>query len=153
LEELAVSCEYLTSDKLCLAVSESEKAKAGRQVRCENHEKMGCCYVCLFKRECAIGCTYLGNFENEPQQIRGEKSEATSTHTKDEKSEVANAEKVQTVTCFSCNLEMCQTKTKIRIDEEETLPVIVYLCTKCGKMEFAAEEEAKQKLLSKSTKA
>jgi RNase P subunit RPR2 len=153
LEELAVGCEYLTGDKLCLAVSESEKAKAARQVRCENYEKMGCCYVCLFKRKCAIGCTYLGNFENEPQQIRGEKSEVARTHIKDEKSEVANSEKVPAVTCFSCNLEMCQTKTKIRIDEKETLPVIVYLCTKCGKMEFVAEEETKQKLLSKSTKA
>jgi hypothetical protein len=159
LAELAVSCEYLTIDKFCLAVSESPKAKAARQVRCENYEKMSCCYVCLFKRKCAIGCTYLGNFENEPQQIRDEKIEADNTLVKDDKSEVANSEKSPAVNCYLCNLEMCQAKTKIRLDSddleklgEESLPVIVYLCPKCGKMEFVAEEKTRQKLLSKSLK-
>jgi ribosomal protein S27AE len=54
---------------------------------------------------------------------------------------------------------MCQAKTKIRLDSddleklgEESLPVIVYLCPKCGKMEFVAEEKTRQKLLSKSLK-
>jgi hypothetical protein len=32
LSDLASSCEYLTSEKLCLAVSESEKAGLSRQV-------------------------------------------------------------------------------------------------------------------------
>ncbi len=157
--ELAVSCEYLTSDKSCLAVSESVKAKAARQVRCENYEKMSCCYVCLFKRKCAIGCTYLGNFENEPQQIRDEKSEADNAPIKDLESEVSKTEKVPAVNCSSCNLEMSQAKTKIRLDGdeldklgEESLPVIVYLCTKCGKMEFVAEEKTRQNLISKSLK-
>ena len=167
--DLAVSCEYLTSEKLCLAVSESAKAKASRQVRCENYEKMSCCYICLFKRKCAIGCTYLGSFENEPQQIRGEKSEPNNTLIKDEKREAPNTEKAPALNCSICNLEMCQAKTKIRIDGwsglnqkfdggdlgkfgEELLSVIVYLCPKCGKMEFVAEEKARQKLLSRSLK-
>ena len=48
LSDLANSCEYLTSEKLCLAVSESEKARSSRQVRCKNNEKMTCCYLCMF---------------------------------------------------------------------------------------------------------
>jgi hypothetical protein len=170
LADLAVSCEYLTSDKLCLAVSESPKAKAARQVRCENYEKMSCCYVCLFKRKCGMGCTYLGNFENDPQQIRDEKNEADNAPENNERNKVAKTEKVSTVFCSLCNHEMCQTKTKIRIEgwaglkqetagdnsekpSEESLPVIVYLCPKCGKVEFAAEGETKQKLLSQLSKA
>jgi hypothetical protein len=159
LAELAVSCEYLTSDKTCLAVSENVKAKAARQVRCENYEKMSCCYVCLFKRKCSIGCTYLGHFENEPQQIRDEKSEKDKAQIKDENREVVKTERVPVVNCSSCNLEMCQAKTKIKLDGddleklgEESLHVIVYLCTKCGKMEFVAEEKTRQKLISKSLK-
>jgi hypothetical protein len=31
--------------------------------------------------------------------------------------------------------------------EEELLPIIVYLCPKCGRMELVAEEKAKEKLL------
>ncbi len=165
MSDLAASCEYLTSEKLCSAVSESEKAKVARQVRCENDEKMTCCYLCLFKRKCTTSCNYLGNVEDKSQQIGAEKAEADNTLIKNEKSEVDNTKNAPVISCFSCNLEMCQAKTKFRIDGweglqqspangelerlgEEFLPVIIYLCPKCGKIEFVAEEKTKQRLLS-----
>jgi Zn finger protein HypA/HybF involved in hydrogenase expression len=39
---------------------------------------------------------------------------------------------------------MSQVRTKFRIDrceEEEELPVIVYLCPKCGKIDLKADEK------------
>jgi hypothetical protein len=109
-----------------------------------------------------MGCTYLGNFESEPQQIRVEKDDDSITTLKDEKSDADKTKKAPAVTCPSCNVEMCQAKTKIRIDgweglpqkvdggdlgklREESLPVMVYLCKKCGRMEFVALEETKQR--------
>ena len=32
---------------------------------------------------------------------------------------------------------------------EELLPVIVYVCPKCGKLEFMAQEKTKQKIISR----
>ena len=143
MSDLAGCCEYLTSEKLCSAVSDNEKAKAARQVRCKNDEKMTCCYICLFRRKCAINCRFLGNIENESQQIGTEKTEVDNT-------------KNAPVTCCSlCNVKMSQTKTKFRItgwegsdqklaDDDsgklgdELLPAIIYLCPKCGRIEFSA---------------
>jgi len=164
LSDLAISCEYLTNEKLCSAVSENDKAKAARQVRCENDEKMTCCYLCTFKVKCAIGCSFLGNIGNESQQIGAEKSESDNAQIKDEKSELDQTKNAPIISCSLCNIKMCQAKTKIRINGwtglhqkaadgrsekigEELLPVIVYLCPKCGKIEFGAEEATKQKLL------
>jgi hypothetical protein len=157
LSDLANSCEYITSEKLCLAVSESEKAKAARQVRCKNDEKMTCCYICLFKRECAINCRFLGNIENESQQIEAEKTEADNAFINDEKIEEDKTKNATFTRCSLCNVEMSQTRTQFRINgwevsnqklanddsrkPDELLPVIVYLCPKCGKIEFMADEK------------
>ena len=157
MSDLANSCEYLTSEKLCIAVSDSEKAKASRQVRCKNDEKMMCCYLCLFILDCATPCRFLGNIENESQQIDTEKTEIDSTFISNEKTEVDHS-KNAIVYCSLCNVEMSQTRTKFRIDGweethqkladddswklgEEVLPVIVYLCPKCGKIDFRADEK------------
>jgi hypothetical protein len=158
LSDLANSCEYLTSEKLCLAVSESEKAKAARQVRCKNDDKMTCCYLCMFVMDCATPCQFLGNTETEPQQIDPEKTPVNSTTISEQRQE--EDKKVSTIGtyCSECSAEMSQTRTKLRIDgwegshqksadedsgriAEEELPVIVYLCRKCGKIEFRAEEK------------
>ena len=33
---------------------------------------------------------------------------------------------------------------------EELLPVIIYVCTKCGKLEFMAQERTKQRIIFES---
>ncbi len=155
MSDLANSCEYLTIEKSCSAVSESEKAKANRQARCQNDEKTACCYLCLSRRECAISCKYLGRFEGESSPIEAEKTEADHTFNEDEKTEVSQTDKPP-VCCSLCNVEMPQTKTKFRIDGwkgphpklsgddlrelGEELPVIVYACPQCGKIEFRVDK-------------
>jgi len=155
LSDLANSCEYLTIDKLCSAVAESEKAKANRQFRCQNDEKMSCCYICHSISECTIKCRYLGNPQNEPSRIEPDKLEAMSTSKIDEKAEADKIEKVP-VGCSFCNIEMSQTKTKFKINGWEgpppklsgddsselgqELPAIVYCCPRCGKIEFRTDD-------------
>jgi hypothetical protein len=154
--DLANSCEYLTIDKLCSAVSEREKAKAKRQVVCQNEEKMSCCYLCLSRNDCTIKCRFLGNIENESSPVEDEKTNTETGFDKvDEKTEV-NQTEPQVTYCSSCNAEMSQTTTKVRIsgweglhpklsgDESdklgEELPMIVCLCRQCGKIEFKADD-------------
>lgn len=158
LSDLANSCEYLTSEKLCIAVSESEKARSSRQVRCKNSEKMTCCYLCMFVLDCTTPCRFLGNTENEPQQTEAEKTQINNTLISDKKPEQNKTENTPVTCCSLCDVEMSQTRTKFRIDGweksnqkfadndqgrlgEETLPVIVYLCPKCGKIDFKADEK------------
>jgi hypothetical protein len=162
LSDLANSCEYLTSEKLCLAVIESEKAKASRQVRCKNDEKMTCCYLCMFVMDCATPCHFLGNSENEPQQVEHEKTPVSSTVINEQK--IGEDETLySSVTCCSlCNVEMFQTRTKftidgwkrspqISVDDDEgkigvdELPVTIYMCPKCGKIDFRADEKINNK--------
>jgi hypothetical protein len=158
LSELADSCEYLTSEKLCLAVSESEKSRASRQVRCKNEEKMTCCYLCMYVLDCANPCRFLGGYENEPQQVDSEKSKINSSAINEEKTEILKTEKASVIFCSLCNVEMVQTKTKFNVDGWEgsnqksifdysarfgaqVLPVIVYLCPKCGKIDLRVDEK------------
>ncbi len=151
LSDLANSCEYITSEKLCLAVSESLKAKAARQVRCKNEEKMTCCYLCMFVMDCATPCQFLGSTEKGSPSLEVKKTSVENTSVDDNKTE--DQMKSNPVPCCSfCNVEMSQTRTKLRIDgwkgtqkpaddkSEEALPVIVYLCPKCGKIEFKADK-------------
>lgn len=157
MSDLANSCEYLTIEKSCLAVSESEKAKANRQLRCQNDEKNACCYLCLSRRECVISCKYLGRFESESSPIEVSKTEAESTFSDDKKTEVYETQNAPVACCSLCNVEMSQTKTKFRIDGwkgphpklsgddlrelGEELPVIVYACPQCGRLEFRADKK------------
>lgn len=161
MSDLTNSCEYLTSEKLCLAVSENEKTKAARQVRCKNDEKMTCCYLCMFVMDCATPCRFLGNIGNEPQRIDSEKIKTDDAFISEEKLENEKTESATVTCCTLCNVEMSQTRTKLRISGwegsnqkladdnseklgEEFLPVIVYLCPKCGKIEFRADEKLKK---------
>ena len=158
MSDSANSCEYLTSEKLCLAVSESEKSRASRNYRCKNDEKMTCCYLCMFVLDCANPCRFLGGYENEPQQVEPEKTKITCSIISEEKIEVNKTENASVIFCSLCNVEMSQTKTKFKIDGwkesnqkfcgddsarfgAEVLPVILYLCQKCGKINFRADKE------------
>ncbi len=150
LSDLANSCEYLTIEKLCSAVSESEKAKASRLLRCQNDEKMTCCYLCSSRRECVTPCKFLGNIEPDSPAIEAKKAEAENVLRDDKKPEKYKDRNAQ-VTCSECYIEMSQAKTKFNINEweglnpkfvgdsgklGEELHVIVYICPQCGKIEF-----------------
>ena len=158
LSYLANSCEYLTSEKLCLAISENEEAKSSRQIRCKNSEKMTCCYLCMLVLDCATPCRFLGNSENGPPQKEAEKTQIDNTFASDKKSEEDRTENTLINWCSSCNVKMSKTRTNFRINGwegikqkfadndsarlgEEILPVIVYLCPKCGKIDLKADNE------------
>jgi hypothetical protein len=158
LSDLANSCEYLTSEKLCLAASESEKSRTSRQVRCKNDEKMTCCYLCMFVLDCSNPCRFLGGYKNEPKEVDAEKTKINSSEINKEITEVVKTENASVTFCSLCNVENSQGKTKFKIDgwegsnqklvgdnsvrfEVEVLPVIVYLCPKCGKIDFRVDEK------------
>ncbi|MCW4001492.1 MAG: hypothetical protein NWE93_14770 [Candidatus Bathyarchaeota archaeon] len=130
---IANSCEYLTPDKECLAVFESEKAKESRQLNCENPQKTTCCYICPSRPTCAISCRYLGRIETDqaapemqtPKPL-GEKEVSTAA---------------SAMVCPCCNGEMNCGKTKLAVEglDVKDLSVLVYVCRVCGKIEFKAE--------------
>ena len=154
MSDLANSCEYLTFEKLCSAVSESEKAKARRQVRCQNDEKTTCCYLCLTIQGCTIKCKFLGNTENDISPIESEKTEPENAFDKAKEPKAYQKENAPTVCCSSCNVGMAQTRTKFSINGWEgkdpklggdgsgklELQAIVYVCPQCGKVEFRADK-------------
>ena len=112
----------------------------------------------MFVLDCATPCRFLGGIENEPQQVDLEKTKVDSTFLNEVKPEEDKIKNASVTYCSSCNVEMSQTRTKFRIDGwegthqkpadddseklgEEVLPVIVYLCPKCGKIDFRADEK------------
>lgn len=159
MSDLASSCEYFTAEKTCLAVSESPKAQSNRQLRCLNDDKQSCCYICDSRQECSISCKYLGagddansaqpKIENPPPPICPAPTSQSS--------ETKATASIPAVYCASCNIEMGAKKSKLKLEGdiaapkhfgdytpqvEEALPVIVYLCPLCGKIEFRANRGA-----------
>jgi hypothetical protein len=115
----------------------------------------------MFVMDCATPCRFLGNIGNEPQRIDSEKIKTDDAFISEEKLENEKTESATVTCCTLCNVEMSQTRTKLRISGwegsnqkladdnseklgEEFLPVIVYLCPKCGKIEFRADEKLKK---------
>jgi len=159
MSDLTNSCEYLTSEKLCLAVSGSEKAKIARQNRCRNDEKETCCYLCMFVMDCATPCRFLGSYGNASHQNEPEKIKVDNSVENDAKLE-EKLERTQAAFCFLCNVEMMQTRTTLRISGwenpnqktagdvseklDEDFKMIIYLCPQCGKVEFKADEKIKK---------
>lgn len=152
MSDLASSCEYYTNEKTCLNVSESPKAQANRQLRCLNDDKTSCCYVCDSRRECVISCKFLGSTDNNTQvRAETEKPKTAATPTPINKPNEPTLKTMPTNYCTSCNAEMTPKKAKLTLDNgqtiskqfgdytpqaEETLPVTLYLCPLCGKIEF-----------------
>lgn len=156
MSDLANSCEYINIDKLCTTFIDNQKAQANRQLKCRNDEKTACCYLCTFRPQCAISCKYLGQTEN--YTYSAPKTENPSSPKPDipKEAEAPQVESVPVSFCFSCNTEMAWTKTLFTVEgwngpnpaqaNGKVLPVTVYLCPKCGKIEFKADtnSEAKQ---------
>jgi hypothetical protein len=157
--DLASGCKYLTNERLCLAVIENEQEKARRYVLCKNVEKMTCCYLCMFVLGCATPCQLEGNSENDLQQIDNKVNPVNNTAINEQKAKEEDKTKNAPVTCCcKCNSEMLQTRTKFKIEADKDksqksandnswlqdggqLPVIVFLCPKCGKIDLKVEEK------------
>ena len=156
---MASGCKYLTNERLCLAVSENEQEKAKRQVQCRNVEKMTCCYLCIFVLGCATPCQLAGNNENELQQIENKVTPTNNTAVTEQKpKEEEKTENAPVTCCSTCNSEMLHTRTKFAVEATKDkskkpaidnswllsggeLPVIVYVCPKCGKIDLKVEEK------------
>ncbi len=84
-----------------------------------------------------------------------EKSEAEKTANNSKKTELDQTKNGSLICCSMCNVKMSQTRTKFKIEGwedshiklvdddsgkpiEELLPVTVYLCPRCGRIEFRA---------------
>jgi hypothetical protein len=154
MSDLASSCEYLTSEKTCLAVSESEKARTSRHVRCRNDEKMTCCYLCMFVLDCPTPCKFLGTGENEPRQIDQYETPINSSTVNEEKPEEDITENTPVTYCTACNAETLQTRTKLKIEgwkeqkpassiqlDEKELPVIVYCVQNVARSTFGLKKK------------
>lgn len=153
MSDLANSCEYHTPEATCLAIAENPKAKANREARCLNDEKSCCCYVCDSRRECIISCKYLGSIENQPIQLESPKPQEIKPIPKPKAAAPASSTKnFPAVYCTSCNVEMSPKNAKLKLEDSETehpkqlgdytprpeevMPVIIYLCPLCGRIEF-----------------
>jgi hypothetical protein len=116
----------------------------------------------MFVLDCSNPCRFLGGYENEPEQVEAEKIKINSSVISEERTELNKTEDVSVSFCSFCNVEMSHAKTQFKIDgwEEssqklngdnstrfgsEMLPVIVYLCPKCGKIDFRADEKLMKK--------
>jgi hypothetical protein len=157
--DLANGFKYLTNERLCLAVIENEQEKATRQVLCKNVEKMTCCYLCMFVLGCATPCQFAENSENDLQQIDNKVTPINNTANTEQKAKEEDKTKNSPVTCCcKCNSEMLQTRTKFTVEANKDksqksandnswlqgggeLPVIVFICPKCGKIDLKVEEK------------
>ena len=102
----------------------------------------------MFVLDCANPCRFLGGFENEPQQVDSEKIKINNSVTSEKETKVNGIENASLTFCTLCNVEMSQGKTKFKMDSHDSarfgakvLPVIVYICPKCGKIDFRADEK------------
>jgi hypothetical protein len=148
LSDLANSCENLNIEKMCTAIIDNSKAQASRQLKCVNDEKNTCCYLCTFKPKCVISCKYLGQTENYTYSAL--KIETPVIPQTTESEEESKTENLPVSFCFSCNSEMAWTKTNFTIEDwngpkpvqanDKILPVTIYLCPKCGKIEFKVDQ-------------
>jgi hypothetical protein len=152
-----VNCEHLRNGESCSAILGNEEAKIIRSEACENDNEEACCYLCSFYNNCEISCSILGENKNEPKRKQRitEKTEAIL--------------KPRIPRCPLCNLKMRHARMSLRVGgwegvwkglplgigelgeiQEELLPVVVYVCPKCGKLEFVAEEKTRQKIIDRS---
>lgn len=124
-----LECEYLKEGN-CGAVMMDEEGKEARQEACQNNNKNACCYLCAFNYNCEISCEYLGEKDYPIKK------------------------------CPLCASEMYPAKVNLRIGGwtglwklvpfgelgelgEELLPVVVYTCSNCGKLDFFTGEKTK----------
>jgi hypothetical protein len=147
--EPKVECEYLENGN-CQSITSDDEAKEARKVGCNNDNEEACCYLCTYYHGCEISCVYLG----ENKRIIKRKQNVTE----------GTLSKI--LRCSSCDQKMVFREINLRIGGwsgalkginpaldtigelgEQLLPVILYICPKCGKLEFKAQEKAKEKII------
>lgn len=150
MSDLAYSCEYLNIEKTCNAFSDNPKAHVTRQLKCQNDEKNLCCYLCTFRNRCTISCRYLGGQTDAFLEQKTEPvPERPITADKTIDAGASKFENVPVSFCFSCNVETAWANTtlnvdrwrgpKTSLDDCKALPLAVYVCPKCGRIEFKAD--------------
>jgi hypothetical protein len=99
--------------------------------------------------DCATPCRFLGGPQSDTKQTYTENKKNIPVAEAKEKPSEDQKESVSAAWCYLCNVEMDQGKSKLRLDEckgslsklgDKELPVIVFLCPKCGKIEFKADQ-------------
>jgi hypothetical protein len=144
---LTIKCQYLNSQN-CEAISENDEAKEARKIGCANDNQKACCYQCDFQRKCDISCSFLGKKAG----VDGDKP---------------NSEQ-KIVRCSLCQTKMLNADMNLRVGGwsgvkqwmvplgqlselgQELLPVTVFACPKCGKMDFIAKEKTLQRIVNQS---
>jgi len=153
LSDLASSCEFLNAGGSCSVFSDNSRVQVNRRLKCVNSQKSGCCYLCLFRSQCSVGCNYLGRSEGSVGL--GYVSDGVGCGVVDKSSvESGSFEGVSVVVCSSCNVEMVWAKVCLPVDDwhgdvsflvsEKLLPVIVFLCPCCGRVEFKGDVVVKR---------
>lgn len=147
-----VKCQYL-KDGDCASITSNDEAEEARKISCNNDNKQACCYLCSYYHGCEISCVFLGETKNKPKNKQ--------------KKDNTEANQPNILTCPLCNSKMLHAKADLRIGGwtglmklvpfgelgelgEELLPVTLYVCSKCGKLEFMAQEKTKQKIINRS---
>ena len=106
----------------------------------------------MFVLDCETPCRFLGNSENESQQIDAERNSIYRSISNDIPEE-NKTENVPVTFCSLCNIEMSQTMTRFKIEGckgqnqkicEEVMSVIVCICPKCGKIDLRAGEKVNE---------
>ncbi len=148
-----VNCAFLKEGN-CRSIVDNYEAKEVRMISCSNQNLQACCYLCSRYQGCKISCNFLGENKNQP--------------TTKQPTESFEDNKLRVLSCPLCGSRMLNTKMSLRAGDwegftkglplgigeigeisEELLPVIIYVCPKCGKLEFMAQEKTKQKIIDK----
>jgi uncharacterized C2H2 Zn-finger protein len=151
-EDPKVNCEYL-KDGNCQSIVSNEEAKEARKVGCNNDNEQSCCYLCSYYHGCEISCAFLG--ENKRLIKR--------------KIAIADEKQINFLRCPQCDQKMVYNQVSLRVGGwsgalkglhpaldmmgelgEELIPVLLYVCPKCGKLEFRAQAKAKERLINNS---
>jgi hypothetical protein len=130
----------------------NDEAREGRLIGCSNSNIRACCSLCSRLQGCNISCKLEIN-KNEEDLPKNDSSEN---------------KKIQTLTCSLCNIVMLNSRMNLKIEEstksvppaigkideisKELLPVLIYMCPNCGKIEFVAQEKTKQRIINKDQK-
>jgi len=126
-----IKCEHLRRGNECNDVKANKEERLAREKSCRNNwNRLACCYDCTHNLVCEISCKYLV------------------------------VPKIQARNCSDCSVEMKAVKVNLRIGGQTgftqwvwgnlsdsitqgLLPVVVYNCPKCGRLEFFTDEAVK----------